>query len=104
MAELTAAYESQKEACDRCKTAYEDAKSELEQIEYQLSTLMLDHADGQCGNVKMRWMSRKTRSVDMDGLAAAYPEIYARFVTEKVKPGFEVKLKKPAQKKEQEAA
>ena len=104
MAELTAAYESQKEVCDGCKTAYEDAKSRLEQIEYQLSALMLDHADGQCGDVKMRWMTRKTRSVDMDGLAAAYPEIYARFVTEKVKPGFEVKMKKPVQKKEQEAA
>ena len=65
---------------------------------------MLDDAEGQCGDVKMRWTSRKTRSVDIDGLAAAYPDIYARFVTEKVRPGFEVKLKKPAKKKEQEAA
>lgn len=104
MAELAAAYESQKEVCDHYKTAFEEAKEGLAQIEHQLSALMLDDAEGQCGDVKMRWTSRKTRSVDMDGLAAAYPDIYARFVTEKVKPGFEVKLKKPAAKKEQEAA
>ena len=104
MAELVAAYESQKEVCDQYKTAFEEAKEGLAQIEHQLSALMLDDAEGQCGDVKMRWTSRKTRSVDMDGLAAAYPDIYARFVTEKVRPGFEVKLKKPATKKEQEAA
>ena len=104
MAELAAAYESQKEVCDHYKTSFEEAKDELAQIEHQLSALMLDNAEGQCGDVKMRWTSRKTRSVDMDGLAAAYPDIYARFVTEKVRLGFEVKLKKPAKKKEQEAA
>lgn len=104
MPELAQAYEQQKEICDSCKTAYEDAKEVLTRIEYQLSTLMLDEAEGRCGDLRMKWATRKTRSVDMDGLAAAYPDIYARFVTEKVKPGFEVKLKRPAQQKEQKEA
>jgi len=104
MSELVSAYERQKEVYDSCKSAFEDAKEGLSLIEHQLSALMLDESDGQCGDVKMRWTTRKSRSVDMDGLAAAYPDIYARFVSEKIKPGFEVKLKKSAQKKEQKEA
>lgn len=65
---------------------------------------MLDREEALCGDVKMRWTQRKTRSVDMDGLALAYPDIYARFVREKVTPGFEVRLKKSAQTKETKEA
>lgn len=102
--ELTSEYAKQKEIYDNCKSAYESAKEELPSIEYQLSTYMLDQADGQCGDVKMRWTSRKSRSVDTEGLKTAYPDIYARFVTEKVKFGFEAKLKSSSRQTERKEA
>ncbi len=76
----------------------------MKRLEFDLSAYMLDREEATCGDVKMRWTRRKTRSVDMDGLALAYPDIYARFVKEKVTPGFEVRLKKSAQTKEAKEA
>lgn len=100
MPELTAAYIQQKDLYDRYKADLEEAKERLKRLEFDLSAYMLDRKEALCGDVKMRWIQRKTRSVDMDGLALAYPDIYARFVREKVTPGFEVRLKKSAQTKE----
>lgn len=104
MPELIAAYIQQKALCDRHKTELEEAKERLRRLEFDLSAYMLDREEALCGDVKMRWTQRKTRSVDMDGLALAYPDIYARFVREKVTPGFEVRLKKSAQTKETKEA
>ena len=104
MPELTSAYIQQKALCDRYKTELEEAKEGLRRLEFDLSAYMLDREEALCGDVKMRWTQRKTRSVDMDGLALAYPDIYARFVREKVTPGFEVRLKKSAQTKETKEA
>lgn len=104
MPELVDTYLKEKESYEDCKASMELAKERLAQVEQQLSTLMLDQADGQCGEVKMRWTARKTRSVDMDGLATAYPDIYARFVTENIRPGFEVKVKKTARGGEKQEA
>lgn len=104
MNELIDAYLKQKKQYDNYKSKMEDVKQELAKVEQQLSTLMLDHADGQCGDVKMRWTTRRTRSVDMDGLAAAYPDIYARFVSENVNRGFEVKVKSQEQNTEKKEA
>lgn len=104
MPELTAAYIQQKALCDQHKTELEEAKEGLRRLEFDLSAYMLDREEALCGDVKMRWTQRKTRSVDMDGLALAYPDIYARFVREKVTPGFEVRLKKSAQTKETKEA
>lgn len=104
MPELTAAYIQQKTLCDQYKTELEKAKEGLRRLEFDLSAYMLDREEAFCGDVKMRWTQRKTRSVDMDGLALAYPDIYARFVREKVTPGFEVRLKKSAQTKETKEA
>ena len=98
MPELTSQYIACKTDLDKRKKAYEGKKAELKNIEFQLSPHMLSRADATCGDVKMRWKQSKSRSVDYDGLAIAYPDIYNRFVREKITPGFEVKLKKSAQK------
>ncbi len=104
MPELVSAYIRQKALCDQHKTDLEEAKEQLKRLEFGLSTHMIGREEALCGDVKMRWTQRKSRSVDMDGLALAYPDIYARFVREKVTPGFEVKLKKSAQMKETKEA
>ena len=104
MPELVSAYTRQKGLCDQYKADLEEAKEQLKRLEFDLSAYMLDREEATCGDVKMRWTRRKTRSVDMDGLALAYPDIYARFVREKVTPGFEVRLKKSAQTKETKEA
>lgn len=96
--ELIEAYTRQKDLCDQYKTTLEDAKERLKQLEFQLSAHMLGREEALCGDVKMRWAQRKSRSVDTEGLKLAYPDIYARFVSEKVTPGFEVKLRKSKQK------
>lgn len=104
MPELVSAYTRQKGLCDQYKADLEEAKEQLKRLEFDLSAYMLDRKEATCGDVKMRWTRRKTRSVDMDGLALAYPDIYARFVKEKVTPGFEVRLKKSTQTKETKEA
>jgi len=104
MPELVQAYTEQKDLCDQYKTSLEDAKERLKQLEFQLSTHMIGREEALCGDVKMRWTQRKSRSVDAEGLKLAYPDIYARFVSEKVTPGFEVKLKRSARKAEQKEA
>ena len=97
-------YIRQKALCDQQKADLEEAKEQLKRLEFGLSTHMIGREEALCGDVKMRWTQRKSRSVDMDGLALAYPDIYARFVREKVTPGFEVRLKKSAQTKEAKEA
>lgn|GEM_PF-2089132 len=104
MPELLAAYAKKKEAYDKCNDTLESLKEEVKGIELKLSTLMLEKPEGSCGDIKMRWITRKSRTVDMDGLAAAYPDIYARFVTENSKPAFEVRMKKPAPGAEKKTA
>lgn len=104
MPELVSAYTRQKGLCDQYKADLEEAKEQLKRLEFDLSAYMLDREEATCDDVKMRWTRRKTRSVDMDGLALAYPDIYARFVKEKVTPGFEVRLKKSTQTKETKEA
>lgn len=104
MPELVSDYTRQKDLCDQYKVALEEAKEQLKRLEFDLSTHMIDRDEALCGDVKLRWTRRKTRSVDMDGLAMAYPDIYVRFVREKVTPGFEVRLKKSAQTKEAKEA
>lgn len=100
MPELTQRYAEQKAVLDERKKLFEEARESLDAIELQLSAHMIGREESACGDVKMRWKKTKSRSTDLDGLALAYPDIYARFVREKVKPGFEVKLKKSAQKQE----
>lgn len=105
MPELVQQYATWKKLVDEKKEAYDWAKDGLATTELQLSPYMLGHAEAVCGDVKMRWTQKTTRSVDADGLKLAYPDIYARFVTEKENPGFEVKLKKTAgHENEKEAA
>lgn len=98
MPELVQKYEKVKAVLDRRKQRLENAKESLSAIELQLSAYMIGREEASCGDVKMRWKKTTTRSTDLDGLALAYPDIYARFVREKIHPGFEVKLKKSAQK------
>ena len=64
---------------------------------------MLGKDEAICGDVKMRWIQRKSRSFDAEGLALAYPDIYNRFVQEKNTPAFEVRVKKSAQGKKEAA-
>lgn len=104
MPELTMQYAEQKAVLEERKKLLEEAKEHLSAIELQLSAHMIGREESACGDVKMRWKKTTTRSVDLDGLALAYPDIYARFVREKSHPGFEVKLKKSAQKQEKKEA
>ena len=104
MPELVSDYSRQKTLYDQYKADMEAAKEQLKRLEFDLSTHMIDRDEARCGDVKLPWTRRKTRSVDMDGLAMAYPDIYARFVREKVTPGFEVRLKKSAQTREAKEA
>jgi predicted phage-related endonuclease len=106
MPELVAQYVRWKEQVDKTKEDYEQAKSKLAEAALRLTPFLLDRPEAVCGDVKMKWKQRTTRPVDLDGLKLAYPDIYARFVTETVHTSFDVGLRKPAQqqKKEKEAA
>lgn len=104
MPELIQRYVEQKALLTERKRLVEEAEEDLSAITLQLSPYMLGKAEASCGEVKMRWKQTKSRSVDYDGLALAYPDIYTRFVTEKMRPGFEVKLKKSAQSREDKEA
>lgn len=100
MPELIQQYVEQKALLEARKQLMEEADEALSAITLRLSPYMLGKPEAVCGEVKMRWKQTKSRSVDYDGLALAYPNIYTRFVKEKIRPGFEVKLKKSAQTKE----
>lgn len=96
MPEVIQLYARWKSVVDERKQSFDEAKETLRSIELQLAPFMIGKAAATCGDVKMKWKQTKSRPVDLDGLKMAYPDIYARFVTEKVTPGFEVKLKKQA--------
>jgi len=94
MPELIKEYAEYKRFADERKQAYEAAKKNLGDISFRLSQFMLDRPEAICGDVKMKWRQYKSRSLDHEALELAYPDIYNQFVTEKVKTGFEVRLKK----------
>lgn len=96
MPELVQEYAKYKWIADERKQAYDAAKEDLDGIAFQLSQYMLDRAEAACGDVRMKWRQYKSRTLDHEGLELAHPDIYNRFVTEKAKPGFEVRLKKSA--------
>lgn len=100
LSELTRRYEELSNTLAERKEAYKRAEEDLERIEMQLSTHMLNHDEAVCGDLKLRWREKNTRSVDYDGLKLAYPEIYAKFVRENVSLGFEAKFKKSARGKD----
>ena len=97
MAELAQQYAEQKEVYNQKKKEYEAADEELKQLAFRLSPYMLGKEEAVWGDVKMRWIQRKSRSLDAEGLALAYPDIYNRFVQEKNTPAFEVRVKKTVQ-------
>ena len=103
LAELVQQYADQKEVYNQKKKEYEEADEELKQLAFRLSPYMLGKEEAVCGDVKMRWIQRKSRSFDAEGLALAYPDIYNRFVQEKNTPAFEVRVKKSAQGKKEAA-
>lgn len=103
MPELVQEFARYKALADAEKQAYEDTLEMLNHIKLQLSQFMLDRPEASCGDLKMKWREYKSRSVDYEGLALAYPDIYNRFITDNVKLGFEVRMKKSAAKKPEEA-
>lgn len=76
------------------KQEFEKAQENLEAVKMQLSAHMLNHDEAVCGDIKMRWYTKNTRSVDCESLKLAYPLIYAKFVKENISLNFEVKQKK----------
>ena len=106
MPELVQRYVQWKELCEDRKEAFEQAKDGLAAAALQLTPFLLDRPEAVCGDIKMSWRQRTTRSVDHDGLKLAYPELYARFVTESVHTNFDVDWKKSARarQKDKEAA
>lgn len=99
LVELAQQYADQKEVCNQKKKEYEEADEKLKQLAFRLSPYMVGKEEATCGDIKMRWVQRKSRSFDAEGLALAYPDIYNRFVEEKRLPAFEVRVKKSAQDK-----
>lgn len=95
MPELVRQYAAYKATVDDRKESLEEAEDVLAAVKLQLSRYMLDRPEAVCGDLKLRWREYKSRSVDWEALELAYPQIYNRFVTEKVTPGFEVRMNKP---------
>lgn len=94
MPELVRQYADYKAVVDERKQSLENAEDALAAVKLQLSKHMLGKPEAVCGDLKLRWREYKSRSVDHDALALAYPEIYSRYVTERVRPGFEIRMKK----------
>lgn len=99
LVELAQQYADQKEVCNQKKKEYGEVDEKLKQLAFRLSPYMVGKEEATCGDIKMRWVQRKSRSFDAEGLALAYPDIYNRFVEEKRLPAFEVRVKKSAQDK-----
>ena len=104
LSELIAQYDAAKADFDEQKARYDAAKETLDAIELQFSAHMLNHDEAACGDLKLRWKQRSTRSVDYDAFRLAYPQLYAKFVKERVSLGFEVKPMKRKKSEEKEAA
>ena len=94
LSELIQQYESFSLELYEKKQEYEVAEKNLEKVKIGLSSYMLNYDEATCGDFKMRWTVKNSRSVDYDALKLAYPLIYAKFVKEKCNMGFEVKVKK----------
>lgn len=103
LAELANEYESLKAEADIRKEAYDAAKEALDAVELQLSTFMLRHDEARCGDLKLRWTQRRTRSMDYGSFKLAYPCLYARFVQENTSLGFEVKQMNTGKNKKEAA-
>jgi hypothetical protein len=101
--ELSRRFAEAKAAVDRGDESLEDARAELEAIKLQLAPYVFSQKEVNCGNLTLKWKSRKTRSVDYEAFKLAYPLLYARFVTEKENISFEAKMR-AAPAKEMEAA
>ena len=96
MPELVQEYTKYKTVADRQKKEHEATVQKLDELKLQLSRFMLDQSEAACGDLRMKWREYKSRSVDWEGLELAHPDIFNRFVTETVKPGFEIRTKKSA--------
>jgi predicted phage-related endonuclease len=95
MPELARQYAECKAVVDEQEQSLDEAKEALEAVKHKLSGYMLNKPEAVCGDLKMKWREYKSRTLDHEAFALAYPELYNRFVTERVKPGFEIRVKKP---------
>lgn len=100
LSELVQRHEDLSLILNEQKQAFEATKENLEAVEMQLSAHMLNHDEAVCGDLKLRWTIKNSRSIDYDGLRLAYPLIYAKFVKENSNLGFEVKTKKSAKRED----
>lgn len=104
MPELAERYIALQEELAERKDAVSETEDKISAVKLQMAPHMLGQREATCGDLRLCWKTKSSRSCNYDGFKRAYPQIYTKFVKESNKPVFDITVKKQATSDKKEEA